>query len=155
MHIYFCLLNPGQKHAQRNVGVWYNFHYQNEHLVSTHLNGKCEPRAVMWHIVILRQKSPWRWQGCHITSAWICEMTKAFHSIQNTPKQTAAMPCTGSHNYLIKTHDILGRIDRIDRGKDGLLGEKREGQAADVQSYSKSKGLWFQNKDEGGWVLDH
>lgn len=65
------------------------------------------------------------------------------------------MPCTGSHNYLIKTHDILGRIDRIDRGKDGLLGEKREGQAADVQSYSKSKGLWFQNQDEGGWVLNH
>lgn len=82
-------------------------------------------------------------------------MTKAFHSIQNTPNQTAAMPCTGSHDYLIKTHDILGRIDRIDRGKDGLLGEKREGQAADVQSSSKSKGLWFQNQDEGGWVLNH
>lgn len=55
MHIYFCPLELGQKHAQRNVGVRYNFHDQNEHLVSTHLNGKSELRAVMWRIVILRQ----------------------------------------------------------------------------------------------------
>lgn len=57
----------------------------------------------------------------------LCE-DKTFHCTQNTANQKAAinLPCSGSDYYLIETHDILGCTARIDRGKDGFLGEREE-----------------------------
>lgn len=99
--------------------------------------------TVKWEAVIshFRKKSTrfdsLAWVKLHTsavkpTSTWICATTtkKTFHCIQNTanPKTQTVLinlPCTGSHCYLIETHDILGRTARIDRGKDGFLGERR------------------------------
>lgn len=47
-----------------------------------------------------------------------CDAKFSLHTNHCTPKML------GPYDYLVKTHDILGSTARIERGKDGFLGER-------------------------------
>lgn len=60
---------------------------------------------------------------CH--SVKLCEDENVSLHTKHCKPETRRRIICHANNYLIETHDILGGTARKDRGKDGILGEKR------------------------------